>query len=126
MWVRPLPAGCLFERQVTDLKSASLSNVAVLDVTDLTAVQADAAAIAEFTRGQWGLGPLHWLRDTLYREDDSAPAPAPAPWPLYVTSPSAPTNYRPHRHHRSHPLGQPRPPAPLHDPRTRSLILERP
>jgi predicted transposase YbfD/YdcC len=61
----------LIERHVTDLKGKSLSNVAVLGVTDLTAVQADATVIAEFTLGQWGLESLHWLRDTLYREDDS-------------------------------------------------------
>jgi predicted transposase YbfD/YdcC len=61
----------LIERQVNDLKGKSLSNVAVLGVTDLTAAQADATVIAEFTLGQWGLESLHWLRDTLYREDDS-------------------------------------------------------
>lgn len=61
----------LIERQVTDLKGKSLSNVAVLGVTDLTANQADATTIAEYTLGQWGLESLHWLRDTLYREDDS-------------------------------------------------------
>jgi predicted transposase YbfD/YdcC len=61
----------LIERQVTDLKGKPLSNVAVLGVTDLTAIQADATVIAEFTLGQWGLESLHWLRDTLYREDDS-------------------------------------------------------
>jgi hypothetical protein len=61
----------LIERQVTDLKGKSLSNVAVLGVTDLTANQADATTIAEFTLGQWGLESLRWLRDTLYREDDS-------------------------------------------------------
>jgi predicted transposase YbfD/YdcC len=61
----------LIERQITDLKGKSLSNVAVLGVTDLTANQADATVIAEFTLGQWGLESLHWLRDTLYREDDS-------------------------------------------------------
>jgi predicted transposase YbfD/YdcC len=61
----------LIERQVTDLKGKSLSNVAVLGVTDLTANQADAPKIAQFTLGQWGIESLHWLRDTLYREDDS-------------------------------------------------------
>lgn len=61
----------LIERQVTDLKGKSLSNVAVLGVTDLTAVQAGAPKLAEFTLGQWGLESLHWLRDALYREDDS-------------------------------------------------------
>lgn len=61
----------LIERQVTDLNGKPLSNVAVLGVTDLTAAQADATVIAEFTLGQWGIESLHWLRDTLYREDDS-------------------------------------------------------
>lgn len=61
----------LIERHVTDLKGKSLSNVAVLGVTDLTAAQADAPKIAQFTLGQWALESLHWLRDVLGREDDS-------------------------------------------------------
>ena len=61
----------LIERQVTDLKGKSLSNVAVLGVTDMTAAQADAPKIAQFTLGQWGIESLHWLRDALWREDDS-------------------------------------------------------
>jgi predicted transposase YbfD/YdcC len=78
--VRPAPEGLAFPhvqqvfliaRQVTDLNGKSLSNVAVLGVTDLTAVQADAPVIAQFTLGQWGLESLYWLRDALYREDDS-------------------------------------------------------
>src|ERR1019366_3926705 len=28
--------------------------------------------IAGLVRGQWAIESLHWLRDTLYREDDSA------------------------------------------------------
>jgi predicted transposase YbfD/YdcC len=80
MQVRPAPKKLnfphvhqvfLIERKVTDLVGKSLSNVAVLGVTDLTAAQASAAAIARFTLGQWNLESLHWLRDTLYREDDS-------------------------------------------------------
>jgi len=78
--LRPAPEGLTFphihqvfliERYVTDLQGKSLSNIAVLGVTDLTAHQADAPKIAEFTLGQWGIESLHWLRDVLYREDDS-------------------------------------------------------
>jgi predicted transposase YbfD/YdcC len=80
MQVLPAPEGLnfphvhqvfLIERQVTDLRGAPLSNIAILGVTDLTPTQADAPKIAEFTLGQWGIESLHWLRDTLYREDDS-------------------------------------------------------
>ena len=61
----------LVERTVTDLAGASLSNVANLGVTSLNANRGDPALIAETVRGQWSIESLHWIRDTLYREDDS-------------------------------------------------------
>ncbi len=61
----------LVERTVTDLAGASLSNVAILGVTSLDQQRGDSALIAEAIRGQWGIESLHWIRDTLYREDDS-------------------------------------------------------
>lgn len=61
----------LLERYVTDLTGAPTSAVAVLGVTSLTANQAGSPSLAVAVRGHWGIESLHWLRDTLYREDDS-------------------------------------------------------
>lgn len=62
----------LVERKVTDLAGKPLSNVAILGVTSLNINHVDPALIAEAVRGQWGIESLHWIRDTVYREDDSA------------------------------------------------------
>jgi len=61
----------LIERGVTDLHGKSLSNVAALGITNLAPAQADPARVAELVRDHWGIESLHWIRDTLYREDDS-------------------------------------------------------
>jgi predicted transposase YbfD/YdcC len=61
----------LVERGVTDLHGKSLSNVAIFGVTSLSADRTDPATIAQLVRGQWGIESLHWIRDTLYREDQS-------------------------------------------------------
>jgi len=61
----------LVERGVTDLHGTSLSNVAIFGITSLTADRAGPATLAGLTRGHWGIESLHWIRDTLYREDDS-------------------------------------------------------
>ena len=61
----------LLERYVTDLAGTPTSAVAVLGITSLTARRADAAALAGAVRGHWGIESLHWLRDTVYREDGS-------------------------------------------------------
>jgi len=61
----------LVERTVTDLAGASLSNVAILGVTSLNPQRGTATRIAEAVRGQWRIESLHWIRDTVYREDDS-------------------------------------------------------
>jgi predicted transposase YbfD/YdcC len=61
----------LIERHVTGLDGKPLSDVAALGVTSLTAARADPARLAGFVRGQWAIESLHWLRDTLYREDQS-------------------------------------------------------
>ena len=61
----------LVERAVTDLAGVSLSNVAVLGVTSLGEVRGTPQVIAEAVRGQWKIEALHWIRDTVYREDDS-------------------------------------------------------
>jgi predicted transposase YbfD/YdcC len=61
----------LVERTVTDLAGTPLSNVAILGVTSLSATRGTPALIAEAVRGQWKIEVLHWIRDTIYREDDS-------------------------------------------------------
>ncbi len=61
----------LLERYVTDLAGTPTSAVAVLGITSLTANRAGAATLAGAVRGHWGIECLHWLRDTVYKEDDS-------------------------------------------------------
>ena len=61
----------LVERYVTDLHGRSLSDVAVLGVTSLTAHRADPPQLAQLVRGHWKIESLHWIRDVTYREDDS-------------------------------------------------------
>jgi len=62
---------CLIERHVTGLDGKPLSEIAALGVTSLTATRAGPETIARLVRGQWAIESLHWLRDTLYREDNS-------------------------------------------------------
>jgi hypothetical protein len=45
--------------------------VAILGVTSLNQLHGNATRIAEAVRGQWSIESLHWIRDTVYREDDS-------------------------------------------------------
>jgi predicted transposase YbfD/YdcC len=61
----------LIERYVTDTASTSRSAVAALGVTSLTTARATPENIATYVREHWGIESLHWLRDTVYREDDS-------------------------------------------------------
>jgi predicted transposase YbfD/YdcC len=61
----------LIERYVTGPAGASISAVAALGVTNLPATRATPAQVAALVRGHWGIESLHWLRDTLYREDNS-------------------------------------------------------
>ena len=61
----------LVERSVTDMHGTPLSNVAILGVTSLNTTRGTPALIAEAVRGQWKIEALHWIRDTIYREDDS-------------------------------------------------------
>jgi hypothetical protein len=67
----PVHQVVLLERYVTDLAGTPTSAVAVLGITSLTANRAGAASLAGAVRGHWGIESLHWLRDTVYREDDS-------------------------------------------------------
>ena len=61
----------LLERYVTNVAGTATSAVAVLGITSQTENQADAPSLAEAVRGHWGIESLHWLRDTVYREDNS-------------------------------------------------------
>jgi predicted transposase YbfD/YdcC len=61
----------LVERAVSDLAGNPLSNVAILGVTSLNQLPGNATRIAEAVRGQWSIESLHWIRDTVCREDDS-------------------------------------------------------
>jgi predicted transposase YbfD/YdcC len=83
---------CLIERHVTGLHGKPLSEIAALGVTSLTATRAGPETIAGLVRGQWAIESLHWLRDTLYREDNSTvrTRSGPVPWPRSGTWPSEP------------------------------------
>ena len=61
----------LIERYVTDLTGTPTSAIAALGVTNLHTTQAAPADIARLVRDHWGVESLHWLRDTVYREDHS-------------------------------------------------------
>ncbi len=50
---------------------SSRSAVAALGVTSLTTTRATPENIATYVREHWGIESLHWLRYTVYREDDS-------------------------------------------------------
>ena len=61
----------LIERYVTDPTGTPRSAVAALGVTSLTDTRATPEQVAGFVREHWGIESLHWLRDTVYREDNS-------------------------------------------------------
>jgi hypothetical protein len=61
----------LIERYVHDHAGTLQSSVAALGVTSLSPARASAADIAGLVREHWGIESLHWLRDTVYREDNS-------------------------------------------------------
>ncbi|MCA1671124.1 MAG: ISAs1 family transposase [Actinobacteria bacterium] len=61
----------LIERYLTDPTGTPRSAVAALGVTSLTTARATPDDIATLVREHWGIESLHWLRDTVYREDHS-------------------------------------------------------
>ena len=61
----------LIERYVTALDGTPTSAVAALGVTNLTADTTAPQRLAALVRNHWGIESLHWLRDTVYREDNS-------------------------------------------------------
>jgi len=62
----------LIERYVTALDGTPTSAVAALGVTNLTADTTAPQRLAALVRNHWGIESLHCLRDTVYREDNSA------------------------------------------------------
>jgi hypothetical protein len=61
----------LIERYTRDTTGTLLSAVAALGVTNLPAHPGTPTDIATLVREHWGIDSLHWLRDTVYREDNS-------------------------------------------------------
>jgi predicted transposase YbfD/YdcC len=61
----------LVERYVTDTAGRPISAVAQLGVASHTITQANSGELARYVRGQWAIEVLHWIRDTVYREDNS-------------------------------------------------------
>ena len=61
----------LVERYVHDPAGTPTSAIAALGVTNLCADRAGPAHLAGFVKDHWGIESLHWLRDTVYREDHS-------------------------------------------------------
>jgi predicted transposase YbfD/YdcC len=61
----------LIERHVTGPDGTPRSAVAQLGVTSLAEALATPADLARHNRHHWGIESLHWIRDTLYREDHS-------------------------------------------------------
>jgi Transposase DDE domain len=78
--IRPAPADLpfphvnhvwLIERYVTDLTGTPTSSVAALGVAALPTRHATPTRVASLIRQHWSIESLHWLRDTVYREDHS-------------------------------------------------------
>ncbi len=61
----------LIERYVTGPTGTPRSAVAALGLTSLTDTRATPEQVATLVRDHWGIESLHWLRDTVYREDNS-------------------------------------------------------
>ena len=61
----------LIERYVTGLRGQPISAVAALGVASPEPEQAGPGDLARYVRQQWSIESLHWLRDTLYQEDNS-------------------------------------------------------
>jgi predicted transposase YbfD/YdcC len=53
-----------------DIVGSLVSKEIVHAVTSLDAEQAGPADLAAIARGQWGIESVHWIRDTVYREDN--------------------------------------------------------
>jgi hypothetical protein len=112
-----------------DEPAAIAADGAALGVTSLTPTLAQPAQIAELVPNHRGIQSLHWIRDTLYREDDSttrtrSPDPAHEPWHPEKSRHRSHPAVRPERHHRNNTLGTPRHTPPIPDPRPRQVITD--
>ena len=59
------------ERAVTTMTGKPVSSVTILGVTSMNVDRGAPETIPQAVRGQWKIEALHWLRDTVHREDDS-------------------------------------------------------
>jgi hypothetical protein len=107
-------------RRVRPLGGHKWRTVTVYAVTNLTAVQASPARLADWIRGHWGIEALHHIRDTTFAEDHSQIRTGNAPRTMaslrnLASAPSAP---RPPQHRRSaapqRPRRHPSPATPRH------------
>ena len=87
----------LIERYVTDPTGTPVSAVAALGVTSLTDTRATPEQVATFVREHWGIEALHWLRDTVYREDNSTARTGSGPRVMAALRPK-PTTQQPEGH----------------------------
>jgi hypothetical protein len=69
----------LIERYTTDPAGTPLSAVAALGVTNLPTHPGTPERLATLLRQHWGIESLHWLRDTVYREDNPPSTPDQGP-----------------------------------------------
>lgn len=70
----PFPSAAqvwLVERYVTDLHGNPVSAIAQLGVASPDTTLATPADLSRYVQGHWGIEVLHWIRDTLFHEDDS-------------------------------------------------------
>ncbi len=56
-------------RDTYDLDGTALAKEIVHGITSLNPSRGTPAALADLTRGQWGIESVHWLRDTAWTED---------------------------------------------------------
>jgi len=56
-------------RDTYDLDGTALTKEIVHGITSLNPGRGTPAALADLTRGQWGIESVHWLRDTAWTED---------------------------------------------------------
>jgi hypothetical protein len=61
----------LIERYTHDPAGTPLSAVAALGLTNLPTHPGTPECLATLVRQHWGIESLHWLRDTVYHEDNS-------------------------------------------------------
>lgn len=115
----------LIERYVTTGDGKPISAVAQLGIASLDPSLATPADLAHYNRHQWGIEVQHWIRDTLYREDQSRVRTRNGPRVMASLRNLAIGALRPdrtHRHHRSHPMGLPQHEQAIHHPQPHHMI----